>query len=564
MTSLTPLDQAVISQGIQAVAREMGAKLVRSAYSTILREARDGSAALLDARGRIVAQAELIPIQVGTIDAIVQPCLELYPPETLKEGEFLINNHPFHGGQHLQDVFIFNPIFFEGALIGFGASVAHHLDLGGGGAGLNPDATDVYQEGLLIPPSKYDMARDWNGGPFERLVAANIRVPDQTIGDFNAQFAANLMGGGRLKELCGKYGADAIADAMARMLDYTERRVRSAIAALPDGRFTGEACLDDDGVTDEPVWVRVALTISGDEMEIDFAGTDPQVSRNVNCPLASTHSVALSAVKIVLTGADVPFNSGVRRPITIAAPYGSLVNPKPPAPVRARMLSAYRCFDAIIDALAKAAPDKVTAPGFNVTTIACLSHLGDDGFAVHIEPYGGGFGGAAGGDGCDAIDSQLSNCANTPVEALDAGYDFFRIDSYRIVPDSCGHGAFRGGAGFARRYRILKDGARFGIYSDHHKYPAPGLFGGGPGATGFCRLYRGNEVIEIGSKGGIDLRAGDLVEVFCGGGGGFGEPSARARAAIERDVADGLVTPEEAGRVYGASPAAGSPTGTRR
>ncbi|CAN0585487.1 unnamed protein product, partial [Laminaria digitata] len=202
---ISALDYAVISQGIHAAAREMGVKLIRSAYSTILREARDGSAALLDAQGRTIAQAELIPMQLGTIDAIVQPCLELYPPETLVEGDFLINNHPYHGGQHLQDVFIFNPVFFEGKLIGFGASVAHHLDLGGGSAGLNPNASDVYQEGLLIPPSKYNMERDWNGGNLERLIASNIRVPTQTIGDFNAQFAANFMGGGRLKELCTKH-----------------------------------------------------------------------------------------------------------------------------------------------------------------------------------------------------------------------------------------------------------------------------------------------------------------------------------------------------------------------
>jgi N-methylhydantoinase B len=554
--ALNPLDYAVISQGIQAAAREMGAKLIRSAYSTILREARDGSAALLDAKGRTVAQAELIPMQLGTIDAIIQPCLELYPLETLEEGDFLINNHPFHGGQHLQDVFIFNPIFFEGEFIGFGASVAHHLDLGGGSAGLNPDATDVYQEGLLIPPSKYNMDRDWNGGTFERLVASNIRVPTQTIGDFNAQFAANLMGGGRIKEMCAKYGVDAVREAEAEMLNYAERRVRAAIAEVPDGVYRGEDCIDDDGVTDKPVCVRAEVTVRGDTIEIDFEGSDPQVSRNINCPLASTHSVALSAVKVVLTGADVPFNSGLRRPITVKAPYGSILNPKPPAPVRARMISAYRGFDSIIKALAKAVPDKVTALGFDVTTIACLSHLGDNGFAVHIEPYGGGFGGADGKDGCDAIDNQLSNCANTPVEALDAGYEFFRIKSYRLVPDSFGHGKFRGGAGFARTYEVLKEGARFGIYSDHHKYPPQGLFGGKPGTKGYCRVFRDGSVIEVGSKAAIELRKGDILEVFCGGGGGYGDPRERARQAIEDDIANGLLTREEAARVYDLSKAA--------
>lgn len=554
--SLSPLDYAVISQGVQAAAREMGAKLIRSAYSTILREARDGSAALLDAQGRTVAQAELIPMQLGTIDAIVQPCLELFPPETLSEDDFLVNNHPYYGGQHLQDVFLFNPIFFDGKLIGFGASVAHHLDLGGGSAGLNPNASDVYQEGLLIPPSKYSYSRDWSGGPFERLVAANIRVPHQTIGDFNAQFAANFMGGGRLKDLCRKYGLDLVVESMEEMLNYSERRVRAAISEVPDGVYEGEDRIDDDGVSDRPVYVRVKLTVRGDEIEIDFNGTDPQAPRNINCPLAGTNSVALSAVKTVLTGPDVPFNSGVSRPMTIKAPYGSVLNPKPPAPVRARMVSAYRAYDSILKALAQAVPDKVSAPGFDCTTISCLSHLGNKGYAVHIEPLGGGWGASTQSDGCDAIDNVLSNCANTPIEALDTEYEFFRVRSYEIVADSFGHGRQRGGAGFRRTYDILQDGAQFGIYSDHHRYPPQGLFGGHEGTRGHCRVTRGNDVIEVGSKAAIALCKGDILEVFCGGGGGYGNPAERSQRAIEDDIAEGFLSPQEAQRVYGRRDAA--------
>ncbi|HBM14109.1 MAG TPA: methylhydantoinase, partial [Rhodospirillaceae bacterium] len=510
-----------------------------------------------DAQGRTIAQAELIPMQLGTIDAIVQPCLELYPPETLVEGDFLINNHPYHGGQHLQDVFIFNPVFFEGELIGFGASVAHHLDLGGGSAGLNPNASDVYQEGLLIPPSKYNMERDWNGGNLERLIAANIRVPTQTIGDFNAQFAANFMGGGRLKELCTKHGVDAVREAMEEMLNYTERRVRAAIEELPDGVYTGEDCIDDAAFAgQDPVWIRAKVTVKGDTIDVDFEGTDPQVACNINCPFASTQSVALSAVKVALTGSDVPFNSGLRRPITFRAPYGSILNPKPPAPVRARMIPAYRAYDAIMKALSKAAPEKVTAMGFDCTTIACLSHQEDTGFAVHIEPYGGGFGGGFDRDGCDAIDNQLSNCANTPVEALDAGYDFFRIKSYAMVADSFGHGRHRGGAGFLRSYEILKDGATFAIYSDHHKFAASGLFGGSDGSLGYCRILRGKEIITVGSKNLVNLKKGDIVEVFCGGGGGYGDPKERARSDIDHDIAEGLLTAAEADRFYQSAQAA--------
>ena len=188
---INPIDQAVISQGLLASAREMGAKLIRSAYSPILREARDGSAAILDRHGNVVAQADLIPLQLGPISKTFKPCAEVVPPEDLEEGDFYINNSPFEGGQHLPDVYIFSPIFVEQSLIGFSASVAHHLDLGGGAPGMNPNATDIHQEGVIIPPSRYNMERDWNGGPFERFIAANIRIPELTIGDFNAQFAAN-------------------------------------------------------------------------------------------------------------------------------------------------------------------------------------------------------------------------------------------------------------------------------------------------------------------------------------------------------------------------------------
>ncbi|MGE0725043.1 MAG: hydantoinase B/oxoprolinase family protein, partial [Alphaproteobacteria bacterium] len=459
--ALDPIDYAVISQSLQAAAREMGVKLVRSAYSTILREARDGSAALLDRDGNVVAQAELIPMQLGPIGATILPCLERHPVETLREGDFLINNDPYAGGQHLQDVFIFTPIFVDGAVVGFSASVAHHLDVGGGSAGLTAGAADVIAEGLRIPPSCWSMAQDWNGGRLERLIAHNIRVPDQTIGDFNAQFAANAMGAARVRQLCEKYGLATVQATMSALMDYSERRVRAAIARVPDGVYRGEAVLDDDGDGDRPVPIRARVTIAGESVHVDFEGSAPQVARNINCPFSSTVSAALSAVKSVLTSADIPFNEGLKRPITVTAPSGTIVNPRPPAPVRARMLSAYRAYDAVMKALAQAVPAMVPALGYNTTTVACLARLGEGGYAVHLEPMGGGFGGSASVDGCDGVDNGLSNCANTPVEALDAGYDFFRIHSYELAPDSFGHGAHRGGAGFYRRYEILRVGVTY-------------------------------------------------------------------------------------------------------
>ncbi len=539
---LDPIDYAVISQAIQAAADEAGAKLIRSAYTPILREARDGSAAILDAKGNVIAQADLIPMQLGGISATCKPCLEAHPPETLKPGDFLINNDPYQGGQHLQDIFIFTPVFVDGRVIAFAASVAHHLDLGGGAPGLNMDAPDVYAEGIRLPPSKWNWQEDWNGGRLEALMRLNVRVADLTMGDMNAQFAANAIAEHRLQQLAAKYGAEKLEAAMAELLDYAERRVRAGIAAAPDGIYHGQAAMDDDGVGEEPVWLRCTVTIEGDAMTVDFEGTDPQVPTNINCPFASTLASALSCVKSVLTAPDIPFNEGCKRPITVKAPFGSILNPRPPAPVRARLLPAYRAYNAVMDALAKAVPELVIAPGFDSTTSFCLSHLGETGYSVYLEIFGGGYGGGAGSDGCDAVDSPLSNCSNTPVEALDIDYDFFRVTGYALAEDSFGDGEHRGGAGFRRRYKILKDGAKLQTYSDRHRLAPEGLFGGASGQAGRTVLYRNGGATVVPPKANLTFRAGDEIEIKPGGGGGYGLPAKRQPAAREEDLANGMVT----------------------
>ena len=314
---------------------------------------------------------------------------------------------------------------------------------------LNPEARDVYQEGSCFPPSKWNMKRDWNGGPLERLVRANVRVPAQTIGDFNAQFAANGIGVRRVQELAARYGTDTVTAAMAELLDYSERRMRAAIAQVPDGVYTGEDVLDDDGVGSGPLTVRATVTIAGDEVHVDFTGTAAQAPTNINCPFASTIAAALSCVKSVLTSPDIPFNEGSKRAITITAPLGSLVNPRPPAPVRARMLSGYRVWNAVMNALAHVVPERVIAAGFDTTEVLCLSHLGDDGYRIYLEIFGGGYGASAHGDGCDAVDSPLSNCGNIPVESMDLDYDFFRVLEYSV------RAGLRRGRAASRRARVL-------------------------------------------------------------------------------------------------------------
>ena len=538
--ALSPVDQAVITRALIAAADEMGVKLIRSAHSPVVREAQDCSAAIMDRKGRVVAQADLIPIQLGSVTHTFRACLEHHPLETLEEGDFLINNDPYAGGQHLPDIFLFSPIFLDGVLIGVTATVVHHIDLGGGAPGLNPNAGDVHEEGITFPPSRYSVERDWKGGPFERLVRANVRMPEATIGDINAQFAANLVGGERLKDLCRKFSADTVFAAMDEMLDYSERRIRAAIAAAPDGTYTGEAWLDDDGRGDEPVPVRASLTIDGEAISVDFSGTAAQVRTNMNSPFASTVSSAIACIKAVLTDPDIPFNEGAERAITVTAPYGSILNPKPPAPVRARLLPSYRVFNSVMNALAMAVPDRVIAPGFDTTTVSCLSHRGEDGYNIYLEIFGGGFGAGPDNDGCDAVDSMLSNCSNIPIEAMESDYPFFRVEDYSLRSNSGGAGRQRGGTGFQRIYRVLAEDVTFATYGDRFRIAPEGVFGGSPGAKAETFVERGGKKIRLTSKQQFTLQSDDRLVVRTGGGGGFGPLSDRAASLMETDEADGF------------------------
>ena len=549
--ALNPTDYAVISQALIAATHEMGAKLIRSAYSTIVRDASDASSALLDSDGQAVAQAELLIQQLGSLSATFGPCAEHHPVDTLVEGDFYINNDPFHGGQHLPDVFIFSPIFFEGELMGFGATVAHHIDIGGGAPGLNMGAREIYQEGLIIPPSRYNVERDWNGGSFERLIASNIRVPNQTIGDMNAQFAGNAIGAARVHQLCRKYGPEAVKETMALLIDYSERRMRAAIAEVPDGTFHGEDVIDDDGLGGGPLTVRATVTINGDEAAVDFEGTSDQIASNMNSPFASTVSAAIGCVKAALTSPDIPYNAGITRPVTVTAPYGSLLNPKHPAPVRARMTATNRVFNAVMKALAQVVPDKVIATGFDTTTGPYLSHRSDAGYKVYHEIIGGGYGASAHNNGCSGVDGPLGNCSNAPVETLDMDFDYFRVSEYSLIQDSGGGGEFRGGLGVRRRYEILKDDVQYAQYGDRFQFQPEGLFAGERGSLAYCTIERGGEISQLKSKESAWLQTGDVLTVNTGGGGGYGSPTRRAGDQLDDDVEQGKVSPEAAAAVYG-------------
>ncbi|MHA7851929.1 hydantoinase B/oxoprolinase family protein [Roseovarius sp.] len=538
--TLSDVDNAILNRALIAASHEMGAKLIRSAHSPIVREAQDCSAALTDPKGRVVAQAELTAIQLGSISHTLDRCLALFAPETLTPDDFLITNDPFNGGQHVQDIFLFSPIFFKEQLVGFSASVVHHIDVGGGAPGLNAEARDVFQEGLIFPPTKYSFDRDWNGGPLERMIGANVRMPEATIGDINAQFAANLIGAKRLVTLAEQYGVDKLLLAMSRALDYSETRMRNAIAELPDGIFSAEAEIEGATASSPTTKIRVEVEISGDQMDISFDGTDPQLKNNLNCPYASTIAAAIACVKSVLTSDDVPFNEGIARAVRVSAPLGSILNPRPPAAVRARLLASHRVFNSIMMALARVCPDKVIAEGFDTTTPICLSHQGATGYSIYLEILGGGYGAGMNNDGADGVDCPLSNCSNIPIEALEMDYQFMRIENYALRPGSGGAGRRRGGHGFERSYRMLKDDVLFSTYTDRFNIRPRGLMGGQPGAACSIHIERNGIEIPLTSKASCALEKGDLLVVRTGGGAGFGEPDDRSEEQVSKDLRLGL------------------------
>ena len=437
----------------------------------------------------------------------------------------------------------------DGAVIAFTSTVAHHVDFGGGSPGLNVNARDLFSEGLIIAPSRCNMERDWNGGLLQSMVTANVRVPDQTIGDFNAQFSACAIGADRIRHLCRRHGTGVVLQVMSDVLDYSEKRARAALARAPDGVYVGEAYMDPDPDEPEagPGRIRARVTIAGDSVEVDFEGSMSQVKRAINCPFASTVAATASCLKSVLTPPDVPFNEGILRPVTIKAPPGSIMNPRFPAPVHGRMEPCYRAYNALMQALAQAVPDHAVADGYDTTTAVSINHLGDQGFKVYLEIFHGGFGASGATDGADGISGPLSNSHNQPIESLDLGYSHFRVAAYGLAEGSGGAGRHRGGLGFMRIYEILEDNVIFSLYADRFALENRGLFGGRPGARARCEIVRGNEVIQVPCKHSTTLRKGDLLRLYTGGGAGYGDPAERPLLECERDQVNGYVHPEAAG-----------------
>ncbi len=498
MTKLDPITLQVLVGGLRAACEEMGAALIRSAYSANIKERHDCSTALFDAAGELVMQAEHIPVHLGSMpDAVAA-----VRGEEQRPGVSWILNDPYRGGTHLPDVTLISPVFVDGELLGFAASRAHHADIGGPTPGGMPAfSTTLEEEGVVIPPTRADDAE-------LRRLAGLMRSPRQRLADLRAQQAANRIGEMRLAELAARHGAAELRAGMEEILAYTERRTRAALASLPDGSYAAEDVLEDDrDGRRRDVALRVVATIEGESLRLDFSGTDPQVGGNLNCPLSVTKSAAFFAVR-VLTDPDTPPSAGAHRPIEVVAPAGCLLNARFPAAVAAgNVETSGRVADLVIAALGGARPVPAQGQG----TMNNMTLANDD--FTYYETLGGGQGACPDADGPSAIHVAMSNTLNTPVEALEAEFPL-RVRELSVRRGSGGEGRYRGGDGIVREIEALA-AMRFTLIGERRRHPPRGR-GGGDGKTGL-NLLNG---APLEGKAEGDLKPGDRLRVESPGGGG--------------------------------------------
>jgi len=498
---MDPVTLQVMIGGLRAACEEMGAALIRSAYSANIKERHDCSTAIFDPSGELVMQAEHIPVHLGSMPDAVAAVIDL---EQEPGGSWILND-PYRGGTHLPDITLISPVFTDDVLIGFAACRAHHADVGGPTPGSMPaNSTRLEDEGVVIPPTRVsqEVLRD---------LAAQMRFPQQRLADLRAQEAANRIGAQRLGELAERHGREQLDVAMEEILAYAERRTRHALAALPDGTYSAEELLEaDSGGNEQDVRLRVKATIDGEELELDFGGSDPEVGSNLNCPLSVTKSAAFFAVR-TLTDPDAPPCAGAYRPITVRAPEGCLLNARFPAAVAAgNVETSSRVADLVIAALGGARPVSAQGQGtMNNLTLA------NDEF-TYYETLGGGQGACPDADGPSAIHVAMSNTLNTPVEALESEFPL-RVRELSLRRDSGGAGEHRGGDGIVRELEALAP-MRFSLISERRRHQPHGRDGGEDGAPG-RNLHNG---APLPGKSEGELAPGDTLRIETPGGGGLG------------------------------------------
>jgi len=517
-----PVGLEIFKHLFASVAEEMGVVLRKSSFSPNIKERRDFSCAIFDVAGQMIAQAAHIPVHLGSMPLSVAAAVKHFKT-SLEPGDVILLNDPYQGGTHLSDLTMVSPVFYQNEQIGFVASRAHHADVGGMTPGSMPVSQEIYQEGLIIPPVKLMAQGQMNQAVLD-IILANVRTPQERLGDLKAQLAANARGTLRFVELVSRYGLEEISQRMSALLAYTEYMTRNLLAKLPDGNYRFCDALDNDGVSRQPVPICVRVTVLGDQAEVDFSGSAVQQKGSVNAVLAIT----LSAVYYVfrcLIGLDVPNNAGCLAPIRVIAPEGCVVNAVRPAPVAGgNVETSQRIVDVLFGALAQAAPHLVPAASqgsMNNVTIGGWDQRKNQPFAYY-ETIGGGMGGRPGKPGPAALHSHMTNTLNTPVEALEFAYPL-RVLCYAVRTGSGGAGAFAGGDGIRRDMQMLVN-VQVTLLSERRVIQPYGLAGGAPGATGENVLIRNGIETLLPGKGSFQLEGGDVLSIRTPGGGGWGKP----------------------------------------
>jgi N-methylhydantoinase B len=537
-----PIRAEVVARFLLATAEEMGATLMRTAFSPNIKERADCSTAIFDRAGEVIALAQRVPIHLGSMVGAVDEILRRYPEREIHPGDMFIANDPYNGGgTHLPDINVIAPVFIGGRIAAYVANIAHHADVGGMVPGSEAAVCQsIYQEGIRIPPVRI-MLRGRLNRDVSEVLLLNSRTPEERIGDLQAQFAANTVGARSVAQLFARYGARETEAAIAAYLDFTERRFRAAIARLPRGVYEAEDFLDgnEEGSVAP---IRLKLTVGAGRLDFDFAGSAPQLLSARNIPYRALLATVYTVAKTLLDP-EVPANAGYYRTLHISAPPGSVVGPVPPAAIGCRSISASVLGDVIAQALSQAMPDKALA-GCGPHHLYVLS--GTDprsgAYFVNYETLAGGYGARADRDGVDGVRVHASGSSNLPVEALEHAYPF-RVERYALRDGSGGAGQYRGGAGVIRDYRVLADDIVVSLSSERQHVAARGMAGGADGATGAFILDPDTPQERKLPSAAADVRLprGSVLRIATPSGGGYGPPAKRDPAALERDLREGRV-----------------------
>ncbi|MGH2533161.1 MAG: hydantoinase B/oxoprolinase family protein [Thermomicrobiales bacterium] len=540
--TLSPITVEIIGSALSSIVEEMGMALIRASYSTNIKERRDCSTILFDRQGRTLAQAEHIPIHLGSLMGIVEEVLRRHPIETLHPDDMFIGNDAYTGGgTHLPDIVVLSPIFAGSKLTAFAANLSHHADF------VDRGHAHIFQEGLRIPPVKVFDQGELREDILE-FILLNCQVPHERLGDLRAQFAANRLGVRRFQALCAKYGVETITAAGDLLLDYAERQTRAGLRQIPDGDYGFADRFDNEELGDRELVLKTRIEVRGDEIFLAFPDSPPQVRAGLNLVWTAVLATCYYAVKIVVDPTILP-NAGMYRPIHVDAPAGTLLNCLPPAAINNRTQTAQRVVDLVLGALAQAVPDRVIAACTGSNTGITFSGVDPrtGNYYSYLETIGGGFGARATRDGMDGVQTHVTNTSNLPIESLEVEYPLL-VERYELAPDSGGPGQWRGGLAIRRAIRVLGHEAAF-RGSTSRRISAPwGLFGGLPGGRAALRID--GRPLPLDAAGAAFLQPGQVVSVTTGGAGGYGDPRQRDRTFVQRDLDDEKISDEAARAVY--------------